>query len=134
MVDFINSFGKYAEKIWKQLNSEGPQTQKKLIDKTNLKENEFYFAIGWLARENKICKDKTKYYLSDTNLTDKIGKDAGMVWKILDMWCEVDLISISRLSKINEDEVFSAVGWLAREDKIYGKFQNKKENFLFWLK
>lgn len=135
MVDFINSFGKHVEKIWILLDSEGPQTQKKLIDKTNLKENEFYFAIGWLARENKIIKENTKYILGETNLTGKIGKDAGMIWKILEMWGDVDINSISRLAKINENEIFSAVGWLAREDKLKGKKLTKeKGNFSFCLK
>ena len=133
MVVSIDSFGNSAGKVWELLNSEGPQTQKKIIDKTKLKENELYCAIGWLARENKISKENTKYLLGQTNLTDKIGKDAGMVWKILNMWGEVDLNSISRLAKISENDIFTAVGWLAREDKLFIK-KSPKDNFSFWLK
>ena len=135
MVDFVDSFGKYAEKVWKLLTSEGPQTEKNLIGKTNLKNNEFYCAVGWLAKENKICREDTTYMLGETNLTNKIGKDAGMVWKMLDMWGEVDIESISRLAQIDENDVFYAVGWLAREEKLDGKKSvNAKGNFLFWLK
>lgn len=133
MVDFINSYSKSVGKVWKQLDSQGPQTQKNLINNANLNTDEFYFAIGWLARENKVSKQNKKYVLSDTNLTDKIGKDAGMIWKILNMWGEVDINSISRLAKINDNEIFSAVGWLAREDKLNGK-KIAKDKFSFWLK
>ena len=120
MENTVDSYGHFAGKIWQSLISFGPQTKKKIIENTGLNDNEFCFGVGWLAKENKISKDKMKYQLGETNLTSKIGYDAGMVWKILDMWGEVNLDSISRLAHIKEEDVFSAVGWLACEDKIGG--------------
>ncbi|MBA7497147.1 hypothetical protein ES702_07757 [subsurface metagenome] len=106
-----------------------------MIETTGLTNDEFYGAVGWLAKENKICKDGALYKLGETNLTSKIGKDAGLVWKILDMWEEVDAVSISRLAHIEETDVFSAVGWLAREGKIDGTTSVKRKgNISFWLK
>ena len=103
--------------------------------KTKLKNNMFYSAVGWLARENKITKDNIVYRLGETNLTPKIGMDAGKVWKVLDTWGEIDVTSITRLARIEEKDVFSAIGWLAREGKIEGKVINTKENKIkFWLK
>ena len=135
MVEIVNSFGEYAGKVWKSLNSDEPQTENRLIEKTGLTNDEFYSAVGWLAKENKICKDGALYKLGETNLTSKIGKDAGLVWKILDMWGEVDVVSISRLAHIEEPDVFSAVGWLAREGKIDGTTSVKRKgNISFWLK
>ena len=137
MVDFVDSFGKYAGKIWTALNTNGSLTENKLMEKTGLTEKELYSAIGWLAKENKIYKETGdgSFSLGDTNLTAKIGNDAGMVFKILDMWGEVDVESISRLAKINENDVFCAVGWLMREGKLVGKtIKNDTNNFLFWLK
>lgn len=135
MVDFIDSLGRYAGKVWALLDSAGPQTENNLITKTGLKNNEFYYAVGWLANENKISKDDTKYLLGETNLTGKIGKDAGMVWKILDMWGKVDMKSISRLAKMNENDIFCAVGWLACEGKIDGKISaHVTDTYSFWLK
>lgn len=137
MVDFIDSFGKYAGKIRTALNTNGSLTENKLIEKTGLTEKEMFSAVGWLARENKIFKDigNGSYSLGDTNLTTKIGNDAGIVWRILDMWGEVDVESISRLAKINENDVFCAVGWLMREGKLDGKtIKNDTNNFLVWLK
>jgi hypothetical protein len=105
------------------------------MEKTGLTEKELYSAIGWLAKENKIYKQESSFSLGDTNLTAKIGNDAGMVFKILDMWGEVDVESISRLAKINENDVFCAAGWLMREGKLDGKtIKNDTNNFLFWLK
>jgi len=137
MVDFVDSFGKYAGKIWTALNTNGSLTENKLMEKTGLTEKELCSAIGWLAKENKIYKETGdgSFSLGDTNLTAKIGNDAGMVFKILDMWGEVDVESISRLAKINENDVFCAAGWLMREGKLDGKtIKNDTNNFLFWLK
>lgn len=94
-----------------------------------------YAAIGWLARENKIRKEKDTYALGETNLVPTIGKDAGKIWRTLEIWGEVDAISLSRLSRIVEHDVFTAVGWLAREGKIDGSVHNVDEKkILFWLK
>ena len=137
MVDFVDSFGKYAGKIWAAFNTNDSLTESKLMEKTGLTEKELYSAIGWLAKENKIYKETGdgSFSLGDTNLTTKIGNDAGIIWKILDMWGEVDVESISRLAKINENDVFCAVGWLVREGKLDGKTtEHNTNNFLFWLK
>ena len=65
------------------LDTHGSLTQTNLMKKTKLKDDEFYAAIGWLARENKICKDGTTYKLGETNLTDKIGGDASKIWTVI---------------------------------------------------
>jgi len=86
---------------------------------TKLNEKELYAGLGWLAREDKIFKDNTESYkLDKTNLTNNIGTLAGKVWKILDIWDEADIYSIKKLSKADEKDIYSAIGWLAREDKI----------------
>ncbi len=135
MVDVSHSYGENAGKIWNLLQLKGSLTEKELKEKTGLHNDDFFCALGWLVKENKICKDDTTYKLGETNLTSKIGKDAGMVWKILDMWGEVDILSISRLAHINEEDIFCALGWLAREGKIGGiKTGNKNSDVSFQLK
>ena len=133
MRNIIYEYGNNAGKIWKALNANGSLTQMKLIRNTKLKNDEFQSAVGWLARENKINRQNTaqglSYVLGETNLTTKIGGDAGRVWKTLSMWGENDVTSISKYSRIETDEVNAALGWLAREDKIdvkYGKNQQMK--------
>jgi hypothetical protein len=135
MVNVENSYGKNAGRIWKTLQENGPQEDNDLLKKTRLKDEDFFAALGWLARENKITKENNWYKLGETNLTWKIGSDAGKVWRVLDTWGEVDIESISRLARINEFEVFTAVGWLAREGKIGGARKGKREKKTkFWLK
>ncbi|MDE6542777.1 MAG: winged helix-turn-helix domain-containing protein [Muribaculaceae bacterium] len=49
---------------------------------------------------------------------ESIGTWAGMVWKALS---EADMLGIKQLkkmTKLKDKEVFAAIGWLARENKI----------------
>jgi hypothetical protein len=90
------------------------------MEKTKINDDDFYTGIGWLARENKISRDDNGYYrLDQTNLEDEIGFQAGLVWRILDVWGEADFETIRRLSNLEDNQVNSALGWLAREDKIF---------------
>lgn len=54
-----------------------------------------------------------------------IGENAGIVWKLLHgenkKWEYAELKSVSGLS---DRDLNAAIGWLAREDKIY--FENSK--------
>jgi len=118
MRNIVEEFGRNAGKVWRVLNTYGPLPQNKVIETTKLEEKEFYAAIGWLARENKIWKDNTKYKLGETNLADRIGLDAGKIWKVLHTWEEVDAPYIPQLAGLNTLDAYSALGWLAREGKI----------------
>jgi hypothetical protein len=115
-----DKFGKNAGKIWATLNERGPMIEEDIVKATRLKDREFYSAIGWLARENKICREGEKWYkLDNTNLTPEIGANAGKIWNVMNVWGEVDIHTIKRLAEINEKEIYSAIGWLARENKIH---------------
>jgi hypothetical protein len=112
-------FGENAGKIWLALNQEGCSKKDKIMQITKLDEDNFYTGIGWLARENKITKEDDDYFkLGTTNLESEIGNYAGMIWKILDIWGDADLKTIKRLSNLDDNDLQSAIGWLAREDKI----------------
>ena len=135
MDDIVSLFGDQAGRVWKILHERGPLTETELLSITNFSESQLYAAIGWLARENKIRKENDAYALGETNLVSVIGKDAGKIWRTLEIWGEVDVRSLSRLSRIVKQNVFSAVGWLAREGKVDGAIQNVDEKkILFWLK
>ena len=137
MRNIIDEYGRNAGKIWEALNANGSLTQTKLIRNTKLKNDEFNSAIGWLARENKINRQSTKqglsYGLGETNLTIKIGGDAGRVWKTLNTLGENDVFTIAKYSRIDHNEVNAALGWLAREDKIDVKY-GKNHQIKFRLK
>ncbi len=116
--DITTLFGENAGKIWRTLRTHGPLEGEELVTLTELNERDFHGAIGWLARENKIYNQDDQYILDRTNLTPRVGANAGKVWKVLDIWGAVDFPTIKRLAGISEEEVHAALGWLAREDKI----------------
>ena len=121
MGNIVEHFGLNAGKVWKALDTHGSLTNTKLMKTTKLKEDEFYAAIGWLAKENKICKDGRGYRLGWTNLIDKIGEDAGKLWNIFDTWGEMDATYLPKLAGVAPEDVYSALGWLVREGKLDAK-------------
>ena len=126
MRDITVKLGENAGKIWDVLSENGCLDKNSLITATKLSESEFNSAIGWLARENKISQiDANSYKLSDTNLEHPIGTHAGRVWKILDIWGDVDHESIKKLSDLEDGEVHNAIGWLACEDKLHKNEKNR---------
>ncbi len=131
----MSLFGEKAGTIWQILHQRGPLIEEELLSQAHLTESQLYAAVGWLARENKIRKENNTYQLGETNLLPIIGKDAGKIWRTLEIWGEVDVQSLSRLSRLGEHDVLSAVGWLAREGKVDGVMRNIEEKkILFWLK
>jgi hypothetical protein len=119
MGDITTKYGDNAGKIWLTLNEKGCLKKKNLLKVAQLRDDEFYSGIGWLAKENKVSKeDKDCFKLDNTNLDSEIGTHAGRVWKILDIWGESDFVTLKRLSDLKDEQVHSALGWLAREDKI----------------
>lgn len=127
--------GNNAGKIWVTLSTHGPLTQSTLIKTAKLTKNDFHTAIGWLARENKIYKEGELYKLGETNLTNKIGEDAGKIWKLIDSHGEIDISSITKEAKITIYDAYSALGWLACENKIDGeKIRNNSTRLKFKLK
>ena len=51
-------------------------------------------------------------------MKDKIGTNAGLVWNAL-LVGNLDIKALKKATKLNDKEVYAALGWLAREDKIY---------------
>ena len=130
MRDIINDYGHNAGKIWNTLFSYGSLDEEKLIKKSQLNKNEFYIGVGWLARENKISKQGLIYELNETNLTDKIGVNAGKVWNTLKSSNNETITSIAKISKISLKDAYYAIGWLARENKVEPITQNLKNQVI----
>lgn len=118
MIDVTEEFGFNAGRVWLTLKNNGPLTISQLIEETSLRENEVSAAVGWLARENKIRQEGDVFCLDETNLTFKIGGNAGKIFNAIFSNGELDTNNISKLIQLEESETFSALGWLARENKI----------------
>ena len=74
--------------------------------------------VRFEREENKIRKDGEYFKLENTNLSYHIGQNAGIIWTLLSEEGDIDINGL--LLKLNMDEknIFSAIGWLARENKI----------------
>ena len=73
----------------------------------------------------------TKYYkLGNTNLTNEIGVNAGKIWKLLYSQGQANISSITKKIDVKLKDVYSALGWLSREDKIKTNFKNKQISIL----
>ena len=118
MRDITTKFGTNAGKIWSTLSEKGCLKQDEILTATKLDEKDFHTSVGWLARENKISRREGGFKLENTNLYQEIGSHAGSVWKILDIWGDADIETLKKLSDLDENQVHTAIGWLAREDKI----------------
>ena len=119
MRNITTKFGGSAGTIWTVLNEKGPLKKEEIQEITHLNKDDLDVGLGWLARENKIFKgNDNSYKLDNTNLESEIGTKAGRLWRIMDIWGEVEFDTIKRLSDLNEEQIHLALGWLAREDKI----------------
>ena len=118
MTKIDENIGKSAGKIWRILNKNGPLSEQEIIKKIKMNKNNFYEGIGWLARENKIYKKGFEYNLGETNLINDIGSNAGKVWNLLNSQGKCNVSNIVKINKIKIQDAYSALGWLAREDKI----------------
>ena len=49
---------------------------------------------------------------------EKIGTDAGLVWNALNEADALGIKQLKKITKLKDKEVFAALGWLARENKI----------------
>jgi hypothetical protein len=59
---------------------------------------------------------------------NKIGLNAGKVWRILNEKGELSMFDLCHELGLTFEEVALAIGWLARESKVFLK---KKEGMLF---
>jgi len=111
------TIGLNAGKVWNQLREHTSLTKHQLISNTNLSDDEFHTAVGWLARENKIQRNGEFYQLGVTNLIADIGSNAGTVLRVLKE-LPYSVTPIHELSNMTDDELHQAIGWLAREGKL----------------
>jgi len=63
---------------------------------------------------------------------ESIGTTAGVVWTALSTSGKLSVKELKKLTKIRADkDLFSALGWLAKEDKLV--FEEKEDDMFVWL-
>ena len=55
---------------------------------------------------------------------EKIGENAGKVWHELNKGKELSIPELSRLIDLSHEDTTLAIGWLARENKVYIQRKN----------
>ncbi len=58
-------------------------------------------------------------------MIEKIGNNAGAVWNALNNG-EMEIKELKKSVKFTDKELWAAIGWLAREDKLAIKEQGKE--------
>ena len=61
-------------------------------------------------------------------MKEKIGDDAGIIWQVLDAQGTKSVKDLKKVTKLNDKEIYAAIGWLAREEKLI--FHQDEENDL----
>lgn len=62
-------------------------------------------------------------------MREKIGSNAGIVWNALNGNGEMNLKEVKKVTKLAEKDLYAALGWLSREDKVV-IVENEKEIFI----
>ena len=68
----MNTIGENAGKIWGYVSSKGPMEAARMRFELKMTNADFFLALGWLARENKITLGR-----GTSSWTVSINKDAG---------------------------------------------------------
>lgn len=51
-------------------------------------------------------------------MKEKIGADAGRIWNVLDENGTKTVKELKKLTKLTDKDIYAAIGWLAREEKL----------------
>jgi len=62
-------------------------------------------------------------------MKEKIGSNAGIVWNTLNGKGEMNLKDVKKVTKLTEKDLYAALGWLSREDKVV-IVENENEIFV----
>lgn len=63
-------------------------------------------------------------------MKETIGKNAGLVWSALENG-SLEVKELKQATKLTEKNLYAALGWLAREDKVY--FEEKGKDLIVGL-
>jgi len=64
-------------------------------------------------------------------MKEKIGLNAGAVWTYLDETGAKGLKEVKKACKLTDKDLYAALGWLAREEKI--EFKETKDDIIVEL-
>lgn len=111
------TIGTNAGKVWHVLHGKDKATRYQIINETGLEGSDVDAALGWLARENKVCRDGEFFSLGETNMEQTIGLNAEILFNVLRN-VPYSLSVLNEITDLNAIEIHQAIGWLSREGDI----------------
>ena len=51
--------------------------------------------------------------------TIRIGSDAGIIWQVINDNKDIKITDLKKLTKMEIKNIYLALGWLARENKVF---------------
>jgi len=57
-------------------------------------------------------------------MKEKIGANAGIVWRTLSNG-KLEIKALKKVVKLSEKDLYAALGWLAREEKVFFEGDDK---------
>ena len=64
-------------------------------------------------------------------MLNKIGMNAGIVWRILDTHQSLSYDTIKKRCNLSDRDLNAAIGWLARENKIEIEYDEKLQTEMY---
>ncbi len=59
-------------------------------------------------------------------MKEKIGENAGKVWAVLSETGKSNIKDVKKATKLAEKDLYAALGWLSREDKVSFEEEEKE--------
>jgi Protein of unknown function (DUF2582). len=59
-------------------------------------------------------------------MKEKIGTNAGLIWKALDEMGSLEVKELKKIAKLTDKDLYAAIGWLAREEKVSFNHEDKE--------
>ena len=75
-----------------------------------------FFKISHYLCRHKIARSQTTIIVKE--MIEKIGINAGKLWIVLDESGRQNMKEIKKVTKLTDKDLYTALGWLAREGKI----------------
>lgn len=63
--------------------------------------------------------------------TIRIDSDAGIIWQVINVNKDIKITDLKKLTKMEIKNIYLALGWLARENKVF--FQERENELAICL-
>lgn len=116
----VKRIKEYADKILNCSENKTFRSIDELKEKTDLKEDKVHLGLGWLAKNEEI-QGVLKNERNEGNksiMNQDVEENAEKIKHVLMNQSKKNVATLSKISELPSNEVYAAIGFLAREGKI----------------